>query len=351
MNISYISQIPQKKEIISATKDLFIFNPEHDFALAVGNKTYTPPAKVLHLKNINALLPAKIAGDSDFILLPFDIDNNSNNQKTYFKTYWENLPYADIVREKNIIVIDGSMLPHIIHEVRCIKPWGWDHVIKKTLSDYGCPINLLPSDFQLSQIRDLSHRKTTIPLLETIYEDLEAEPVYRNKELFSLEEIELFLVHHPLVFFKAPWSSSGRGIVVSNHISRKGLLEWAHGILRRQGSIIAEPAWDKVIDFATEWAIVNHTPHFLGYSVFEASPRGKYHKNIMAPQDVLFDIITKAAPSFSKKIISAQEIALFSHIAPYYEGPLGIDMLVDKQGRVNPCVEVNLRYTMGHMML
>ena len=30
-----------------------------------------------------------------------------------------------------------------------------------------------------------------------------------------------------------------------------------------------------------------------------------------------------------------------------YVGPVGIDMLADKDGRVNPCVEINLRHTMG----
>ena len=38
-------------------------------------------------------------------------------------------------------------------------------------------------------------------------------------------------------------------------------------------------------------------------------------------------------------------------IAPHYKGPLGVDMMIYRDGNkglaVNPCVEVNLRMTMG----
>ena len=43
--------------------------------------------------------------------------------------------------------------------------------------------------------------------------------------------------------------------------------------------------------------------------------------------------------------------ALDSIIAPHYDGPLGIDMMFYKNENgeiaLNPCVEVNLRMTMG----
>ena len=34
-----------------------------------------------------------------------------------------------------------------------------------------------------------------------------------------------------------------------------------------------------------------------------------------------------------------------------YEGPLGIDMLVTSQGIIHPCVEINLRNTMGSILI
>lgn len=296
-------------------------------------------------------MPAKIAGDGDFIMLPFDFNVPSTTPNLDNIQPWENLPYANIVKGKNIKVINAEQIPENIHEIKTIRPWGWDFAIKKYLCEHGCSKNLLPTDLQLEYIRNLSHRKTTIPFRKTIYEELETPPKKLGKEIFSLEELECFLASNQIAFFKAPWSSSGRGVVHSSHISRNGLLEWAHGILRKQHSLIAEPVWEKALDFASEWEVRNQVPIFLGYSVFEASERGKYHKNIEGSQPDLYKIINKAAPSFSHRIIKAQEVALSKHISPFYEGPLGIDMLVDKYGEINPCVEINLRLTMGHIML
>ena len=128
-------------------------------------------------------------------------------------------------------------------------------------------------------------------------------------------------------------------------------MEWAHGVIRRQWSIIAEPSWNKRLDFATEWTIRSGKPEFLGYSIFEASSRGKYHGNVEDSQENLLKRIQKAAPSFGEDIIEAQKMALATHIAPFYEGPLGIDMLSDNEGNINSCVEINLRLTMGHLSL
>ncbi len=49
------------------------------------------------------------------------------------------------------------------------------------------------------------------------------------------------------------------------------------------------------------------------------------------------------------------ERALDAVIAPHYTGPLGVDMMVARTGGgerfVMPCVEVNLRYTMGFVAM
>ena len=35
----------------------------------------------------------------------------------------------------------------------------------------------------------------------------------------------------------------------------------------------------------------------------------------------------------------------------FYEGPVGVDMLVTADGRIHPCVEINFRMTMGWLAL
>ncbi|MCH5222869.1 MAG: hypothetical protein J1E82_02420 [Muribaculaceae bacterium] len=339
-SINSISQTPLKKETISAI-NLLIFNPEHDYALAVGEGPYTPPRAVVDLRKKYALLPAVFAGNSDFILIPEDLNSG----------LLEELPYFDLTLSKHLTLIKPSGLGDVAAGISKIIPWGWNHNLKRFLLDYGLNENILPSDYELENIRKLSHRKTIIPFRQEICRLLNIKLKYDVSEVHALEEVENYLTVYPEAFFKAPWSSSGRGIVASDHIKRKGLLEWAAGTLRRQGSIICEPRWNRNLDFASEWYSEKGNVKFLGVSVFKTSDRGKYHGNIYDSQEALMNIIKSKAPDFSFQLIEAQKKAIESLISPYYTGPLGIDMLSDADGSINPCVEINIRLTMGHLHL
>lgn len=315
---------------------LYIFNPEHDLALAVGEGPYTPPAEIVKLRKENTLLPALFADNSDFILST-DIISPEEIQ---------HLPYYDLFQKKNLRLLTPPDIAGFSEKISNIQPWGWDHAIFNLLKNCDTPESLLPAEEKINNIRQLSHRRTTIPFRETLGRILGEEIINPAKELFSILEVENFLELYPLAYFKAPWSSSGRGIVVSDHISRKGLLEWAHGIIRRQGSIIAEPSWNRVFDFATEWIISDEKPVFLGLSAFKTSSRGKYHDNFTGSQSEIFQMIKNVCPNFGEHIIRAQYEAIRQHLSSY-EGYLGIDMLADNEGRINNCVEINLRMTMG----
>lgn len=331
--------IRQKREIISATKNLYIFNPEHDLVLAVGRGPYTPPAEVLKLRREKSLLPALYADNGDFIL----IDKGLSPQ------HLPSLLFYPVVKKKKLNLITVSQLQEFSCQFKNIIPWGWDFSIRNTLIENGIPLSLVPSDLNINKIRDLSHRRTTVSFRNHIAKNLNQEVYLPGKELFTIAEVEEFIAENPVSFLKAPWSSSGRGLIVSDHISYKGLIEWSHGTIRRQGSLLAEPAWNKSFDFATEWKIEKGEPRFLGYSVFEASSRGKYHGNIKASQHDLVKIINQKAPAFNNNVLEAQKKALYEIIGPYYEGYLGIDMLSDTEGRINSCVEINIRLTMGHV--
>lgn len=317
---------------------LYIFNPEHDLSLAAGNTpSYTPPAEAVKVKKKLALLPVNFAGNSDFILIP---DGFSEDEI-------KRLEFYDIVSRKGVKLVCPKDLGAIANRIEKVEPWGWDFHLADYLKRTGIPEGLLPTTEELDRIRDLSHRRTTIPFRKAIAKRLNREPKFLPQELISLKEVTDFYKEHPDGFFKAPWSSSGHGIVVADHISEKGLMEWASGTLKRQGSIIAEPAWKRVFDFATEWKIRDGEAIFLGYSVFEASSRGKYHNNLKASQHKLLSVIEERVPNFDYRVIKAQAKALEKLVAPYYSGPAGIDMLVDEDGEINPCVEINLRLTMG----
>lgn len=316
---------------------LLVFNPEHDLALAANRTPYTPPKGVMILRKEKSLLPAIYADNGDFILVLSHFNYNEIESAIFY----------DKIIQKNLTVL----LPEEIHSVKdkitTVIPWGWDKEIVRILAEAGIHHNLYPESSELEKIRDLSHRRTGIHLRDKIYSKLNSKDFYAPKELYSINDITDFIKDYGSSFFKAPWSSSGRGIVSSEHISLQGLQEWCSGIIKKQGSIMAEPAWSKVLDFATEWVIEDMKAIFKGYSVFESSSRGKYHGNMKSPQSKLLSIIKSYAKNEIDEYLEAQKEALESVIAPFYKGPLGIDMLVDNKGEINPCVEINLRLTMG----
>ena len=110
---------------------------------------------------------------------------------------------------------------------------------------------------------------------------------------------------------------------------------------------MVEPIYEKILDCATEWIMSGGKATFLGVSVFEASGRGKYHRNIKANQLSLWNMIGV----LTQQVIDKQRYALQSVIGTDYDGPVGIDMLLTSTGTLHPCVELNLRRTMGHVAL
>lgn len=156
----------------------------------------------------------------------------------------------------------------------------------------------------------------------------------------------------PGCWMKAPWSSSGRGVINTGADMTAVLVEqWCRGILRRQGSVIGETPADRTADFASEWIIEkNEGVRFLGLSSFSTSPRGKYISNESLPQSEIrrrFDSLSKIQVD---EVVSIQK-EILKKVLVGYHGPCGVDMLIDRSGHLRPFVELNLRQTMGMLHL
>ncbi|MDE7159959.1 MAG: hypothetical protein K2O24_03845 [Muribaculaceae bacterium] len=317
-------------------RKIHLFNPDTDYALASGLNFYTPPASVLALRSRLALLPSLWASPGDSILLLDPAPGTHEDLVGY-------LPAA----RKGLTLIPASTLsPDTPPPSDLIPtPWGWNRALRTRLLTLGFAPSLLPSEQTLDTLRSLSHRRSA-----GTFNRLLGSP-YAAEELFSVEEVREYVEHHPDAWLKAPWSSSGRGIISCGELQEHHILPWARGIIRRQGSVMAERGADRVLDFASEWICSGGETRFEGLSVFRTSSRGKYHGNLSLRQHLLEEEIRKAAPGWDGSLICRQKEVLDELIAPFYDGPLGIDMLADRHGRVRPCVEINLRMTMGHVAL
>ena len=146
---------------------------------------------------------------------------------------------------------------------------------------------------------------------------------------------------------KAPWRSSGRGVInTAADMTEKLVEQWCRGILRRQGSVMGETAADRMEDYATEWRMKDGVAEFLGLSSFSTSNRGKYISNHIMNQRDMADKFNSESELPLSVIVDIQKTIL-QHVLEGYEGLLGVDMIVEYGGKLRPFVEVNLRRTMG----
>ncbi|MGN0214662.1 MAG: hypothetical protein ACI4AH_07650 [Muribaculaceae bacterium] len=323
-------------------KKLYLFNPDNDLALASGLDYYTPPPMAAQLSRDLQMLPAWWADDNAYLL---------TNDPVADRNWAQHLNRTFGI---NIELIDRN---HIQNHEFSYQPWGWNISLRNHLLSCCVGDEQLPDKAKIAKYRELSHRRTTIAIHSKLAEILGYSACQPPKELFTITEVEQFADKHPRCFLKAPWSSSGKGIFrpTGTAADNRTFHQWANGILQRQGSIIAETALNKTQDFAMEFQCSNGKASFVGYSIYYNDPHNSFDYGLVATEETLHSILCAElgdnANSSLTKIKQALEAILSTDVAPHYDGFLGIDMLifVDEIGKkhINPCVEMNLRCTMG----
>lgn len=322
---------------------VWVFNPEHDYALAHGGSHYMAPASVRRLAHEKELLPLAWARKGDGVLvrdctMVFPVDGNGAWDSAYGANGF--IPDASSVYSHSIPVSE------IMNEITEIEPWGWDMAVRHRLLSLGFPESLLPSPDYIDSLRRLSHRRISIAANRFLGSPLIPE------EFSKVDEAMEFYRRHPGCYFKLPWSSGGRGVLATAELSSPQVREWVSGGIRRQGSVMGEPGVARVIDFASLWTVEDGDVTFEGWSVSLSDGRGKYDGNVRLPQEELLALITRHLPrSVVEKTVERQREFIRAEIAPHYQGKMGIDMMADGKGNLYPCVEVNLRRTMGHVVI
>lgn len=310
---------------------LYIFNPENDLALAFGGENYTPPPLATKLRNDLELLPIWYASKNSFILL------KNVYQEQWLRKLANNIDLSiKIITQNQLSTYQGRF-----------SPWGWSLDTRKRLIDKGVDPSLLPDKEWLENIRKLSHRSISIQIQEKLGNN-ELVAVECN----SLDDVREFSLRYPECFIKAPWSSSGKGIFRVLDRDAIDFKRWCSGIIKRQGSIICEKPLKGVLDFAMEFKVESNDVNFVGYSIFNNDNHCSFDNAIVASTEVLETIIVNYLDD--KSILHEIRRNLISIlkeiIGDKYEGYLGIDMMLYEESgkiKINPCIELNLRTTMG----
>ena len=314
---------------------LHIFNPEHDIALASNLANFTAPHAGRQLRADLGFLPVLWAKEGDVVL----VENVEHAQK------------ASRRLRRSAGVQFASVPPQ---EIDGIQVWGWDKTLKAQLKRKGVAPSLLPSDTQLEHIRLLSHRRTSARLLPLLQMQ---GTVGESYDCTKPEEVEMLLQKYGQVVMKAPWSSSGRGVRfcdATRLVNSEKLIvnNWLRNVISRQGSIMVEPFYDKIKDFGMEfYADGQGHIHYEGLSLFH-TVNGAYVGNILATERAKQEMLSRYIPDGFVSCIREKIISLLD--LGNYAGPFGIDMMIVKSPSgflLHPCVEINLRRTMGHVAL
>lgn len=313
---------------------LHLFNPEHDIALACNLTNFTAPHAGRQLRADLGFLPALWASEGDYVL----VEDADQAARTFRR--------ATKGRKCRVEWVTKQQLASL--SIEAIEPWGWDAALRSQLLRQGVDATLLPTEQQIAEIRQLSHRQTSSLLLR----QLKADALIGESQLCeSIEAVEEQLSKHPRLVLKAPWSSSGRGIRFVEQTLDNCQRGWLRNLLNSQGGVMAEPYYEKVRDFGMEFKVTTDGIRYLGLSLFHTT-NGAYTGNILATEKVKREMISHYVPVDLLDVVQGQICSMLN--LGNYQGPFGIDMMIVANGTnflLHPCVEINLRRTMGHVAL
>lgn len=326
---------------------LHIFNPEHDIALAANLSNYTAPHVGRQLRSELGFIPALWADDGDFVLVddvPAAVEHVRHVRKYA----------ADVLF---VTLDDLIQFAAFTPDDLTVCPWGWDRSLVRQLKIAGIPDRLLPSDNHIETIRLLSNRswaaQTLLPFLVQLDYKMVGKAVYYT----SFDLLAQAMGNDFNYVLKAPWSSSGRGIrYIHSEENWQRNVTWIKNVIARQEGIMCEPYYNKVKDFGMEFESDGTKVRYVGLSIFK-TVNGAYTGSVVATEEAKLEMLTHFVSSDLLERVK-EEICnrLSSNFCRVYQGPFGIDMMVvhgqeEDDFMLHPCVELNLRRTMGHVAL
>lgn len=329
---------------------IHFFNPGHETAVLQGSENYTPPANVQRMIKELSYLPVWYADSNDYVFTEEII-----SPRFFSLQPKEFRPFATVVSNKDLKSLNKpdskfeaapwGISPHSLHFFEQIKE--------------NNKLNLSVPTWKEDYFR-LTGRQTAAECLDLIRELLPDQSIPVSPRFCTkIREIEKYLILQNAPFIvKTPYSSSGRGLywIPERKLTAKDRT-WIDGAFKKQGTVSIECGLDKVQDLAMEfYSDGQGNVTYEGLSVFGTAGKGAYTGNVLGSQDYLSEPIKRwIGEDIYLKIQNAVTEALKKVYGNIYQGYLGVDMLVYKtksgEYALHPCIEINMRYTMGMLAL
>lgn len=322
-------------------------------ALVNRQVSYMPPRHLKAFEENLETLPLWFCDKNDFVLV-------RNSVPVSFIAHLERF---------------GFPVPHFItspsdlrgERLQSMRPWGWSAAAHHRLKDFFPFVNEAGSQNPMCRWKDthreLLSRLTGADICAKVSDILRQVPnqhieiVSCPVRLNTLDEVaSVTSVLQPPVLLKTPWSASGRGLFKIRDLNEQAHLNpWVIGKLKQQGFLLAEPFLQKVQDLSFHFWCNEHGVDFKGVTWFKADVSGQFSGCFTGVPEIrellalpVDEILAQAANLLTEALETLQ-------LSQKYHGPVGIDALffTDDTGllKLHPCIEANLRYTMGLLNL
>jgi hypothetical protein len=313
---------------------MFLFNPDNDLALANFSPNYTPPISAVKIVADLAALPIWYVPNCSRVIA--DGLRNEN----YLQQLRKLFPFETSF----ISFTDISSFPQ-----EEIIPWGWNPALRKRLLDANVSEEKLPSIEKLKLLRDYSGRQHAVKMLRELKE-LRDDFCGESHFFDNIADLTDYLSTEINSVLKMPNSGSGKGLVwILGKITDKQT-DWARRVIRAQGGVIAEPVLEKEQDFAMEFFVENGEVRFAGYSLFTSAASGAYMGNHLLSDSEIEKQLSQYVSIDTLNWVKSTYLQKLLRYFPHYNGYIGVDMMIcgtNKNYRVQPCVEINMRMNMG----
>lgn len=337
--------------------NIFLFNPTCEYAIANGSPNWQPNRLLQKMEADLSSLPLFFAGKNDFVLV----------EQMPTIEFLQSLMQMDLEIPGFILKNDAINNQQFLNlTINKLLPWGWSPAAHQLLFPLKQSCS---AEFRQSPVygwkpehREITSRKFAIDILKQVYTSFNADYLMPTDHIPKIcqnqTDFENAIRHWGKIMVKAPWSSSGRGLqpITKTPVHPK-VWEKLLGIVKEQGYAIAEPYLNKMLDLAFLFELKKGKVGFLGFSNFCTNQKGQYEGNYLnglplTTAKEIAEFVNLIENEIREPLVKALET---SKMAIFYEGVFGVDTLIytDEKGklRINPCLEINVRHTMGLLSL
>lgn len=328
--------------------NLFYFNPTVEMAVVNGSPFYQPPQLLQTFEREMAPIMQFLSSPDDIVVLEDD----------------RNQLYAasSLLTGNSPRFLTFTELYNNAQSFNYLVPWGWSPALYNRFSPVW---HKFSDEFRASKngawnpiFPTLLNRITSNKILLQILDKHEISGLINSNSVPVLcttpEQIEKIFSTLGQIVLKAPISSSGRGVLMlRKNILNNANKAWIKSVIEHQGGIITEPLFKKIADLSFHFNLKNSRAEYLGCIFFKTNSNGGFQGCYLNNPPEIERFLQSVSKTINE-IIPVLTRLIEQNYGIHYDGYIGVDaMIVDENNTIclHPCVEINMRSTMGLVTL